>query len=76
MALTDKKFTINHNNTVEPNFNSMSYQEQARASFKKRMQYNPMEAAKKRVNTQLDNYASEYGQQNLNKSVDRSTIWR
>lgn len=35
-----------------------------------------MESAKKRVNTQLDNYESEYGQQHLNKSVDRSTVWR
>lgn len=33
----DRKFTISHNNQVEPNFNSISYQEEAKASFKKRM---------------------------------------
>ena len=43
----DNKFIINHNNTVEPNFHSQSYKVEARASYKKRMDYNPMEAAKK-----------------------------
>ena len=38
-SIYDRKFTINHNNRVEPNFNSSSYQEHARASFKKRILY-------------------------------------
>ena len=51
----DRKFTINHNNRVEPNFHSQSYQEEARNSFKKRMQYNPMESAKKNKSPNIDN---------------------
>ena len=61
---------MNHNNRVEPNFHSDSYQRQARDSFKKRMQYNPMESAKKRPNT--NNIQSEYAQQKLNESMDAS----
>ena len=60
----DRKFTISHNNRVQPNFNSQTYQEEARASFKKRMGYNPMEAAKKRHNPKLLNITSEYSQAN------------
>ena len=66
-SYAQRKFTISHNNMVEPNFHSESYQEEARNSFKKRMQYNPMEAAKKRPN--LRNHESEYSQ---NRPVDRS----
>ena len=62
----DRKFTINHNNRVEPNFHSQAYQAEAKASFKKRMHYNPMEAAKKRPNTKPENITSEYAQSNLN----------
>jgi hypothetical protein len=62
----DRKFTISHNNSVEPNFHSQAYQAEAKASFKKRMHYNPMEAAKKRPNTRPENITSEYAQTNLN----------
>ena len=68
----DRKFTISHNNRVEPNFNSMTYQEEARASFKKRMGYNPMEAAKKRHNPKLLNVTSEYSQVNNKKGATPS----
>ena len=61
----DRKFTISHNNRVQPNFNSQTYQEEARASFKKRMAYNPMEAAKKRHNPRELNITSEYSQANV-----------
>jgi len=61
----DKKFYINHNNSVEPNFHSQTYQIEARASFKKRMQYNPMESAKKARKRDYDNVESEYAQSKL-----------
>jgi len=57
----DRRFTISHNNQVEPNFHSETYQIEAKASFKKRMQYNPREAAKVQKNRpNLDNVQSEY----------------
>ena len=33
----ERKFTISHNNTIEPNLHAESYQQEARNSFKKRM---------------------------------------
>lgn len=74
----DRKFTISHNNCVEPNFHSESYQSEARASFKKRMKYNPMEAAKQKPKTRPENIKSEYAQENLNinKSQDAFEILR
>ena len=68
----DRKFTISHNNRVQPNFNSQTYQEEARASFKKRMGYNPMEAAKKRHNPKLLNITSEYSQANNMRAATQS----
>ena len=43
------KYTITTNNRVEPNFQSMTYQEDARQAHKRRMNYNPMEASKNKL---------------------------
>lgn len=73
----DKKFFINHNNRVEPNFHSQTYHLEAKASFKKRMQYNPMESAKKAKKPDYENVESDYAQNKLvtqNQQLQVNTI--
>ena len=48
-SMVPDKYTITTNNRVEPNFQSMTYQEEARMAHKRRMNYNPMEASKNKL---------------------------
>lgn len=59
----DRKFSIAHNNLVTPNFQSTSYQSEARNKLRARMDYNPRESAAKNRQNNL-NRTSEYSQQN------------
>ena len=70
--MAPNKYTVTANNKVAPNFQSMAYQEDARAAHKRRMGYDPREASKNKLRV---NPTSRYANDELNVSAEYPTAF-
>lgn len=73
---TLKKYVVEHNRLVQPNFQSTAYQAEATQIFKRRMTYNPREAAKNHKRVDKSKVESEYSMTRLNQSSSHQNFGR